>query len=73
MKIRSVTADLFQVSGPTDRQADTHYEANVRFSQFYDRAGKFTFAILLNVPEKNICRMAGSQPDARIVLLIPGQ
>jgi hypothetical protein len=59
IKIRAVTADLFQAYVRTDRQADTHNEADVRFSQFHKRAENFTFVILLNV-DKQIYNMACS-------------
>jgi hypothetical protein len=38
MKIRQVGTDLFHADGRTDRQTDTHDEANSRFSQFCERA-----------------------------------
>jgi len=40
MKISSVVTDLFYADGQTDRQADTHVEANSRFSHFCQRDQK---------------------------------
>jgi hypothetical protein len=38
MKIRSVGAELFHEDKRTDGQTDRHDEANIRFSQFCERA-----------------------------------
>ena len=47
-------------------RTDLNNEANVRFSQFYERNEKLTSAILLNV-EKQIYNVACSQADTWIV------
>jgi len=38
MKIRPVGAELFHADGRTDRWSDRHDEANIRSSQFCERA-----------------------------------
>jgi len=40
MKIRSVGAELFHADRRTDARADRHDEANIRSSQFCERARK---------------------------------
>jgi len=39
-KNHSVVAELFQAERQTDKQTDRNNEANIRFSQFYERAYK---------------------------------
>jgi len=38
MKIRPVGAEMFHADGRTGGRTDSHYEANIRVSQFSERA-----------------------------------
>jgi hypothetical protein len=42
MKIRPVGAELFHADARTDRQTDSHVEANSPFSQFCERTKEST-------------------------------
>jgi len=45
-KIRPVGAELFHAEGLSDRRTERHDEANSRFSQFCERASKYSVVSL---------------------------